>query len=361
VKAIDKFREKTFLSILAHTSVEGYCCAAIAVLICQELRKPYQLRFSEKMDAPNDLSCGHPDAEISTAEQMYLLTRELHPTLSRCSIFPIIVSLSQRKAVNHSFVQDALIAKVITTKIGLDIHGCTKPLLTMLEQSIHPWLGGTKETAQKLLQEACIVPRIGEELKTIDHLTDEEIGRLRMVLEPSLGPLLTQTYISTTTKGNFADIRELSVAIRVCKMSGMHTLALSACLGDQRSREQINSMMDAYREGMQKLLQIWEKREPGKNFYFIPIKDLSPALILESCTRFDKALFSVESGETCTLILCCDGHKVLLERLVHKSDITFISTPHASMCTISSDEKGRFLEYIFNHIERTEIEEEIAP
>lgn len=345
---------------MAHASVEGYCCAAIAIHACQALGASYRLIFSEDMTHPNDLSFGHPDAEIQSAEQMYHLVQELGLSLGKTSIYPLLVALSSRKQVDQGLVQDALASKILMTKVGLDLHGCTKPVLTMLEQSIAPWFGGTQEHAKKILEDAKINPYLGKELKTLAHLSDEDIGRLQMVLEPMTGPVISQSYLFSKEKGNLQDMREVSMVLRACEAFGQHTTALGLCLGDKKCKERSEPLLDKYRHKVRILLELWEKRDKEKTFFYLPLQDMPVNIIKHYSDMFNHpVLFSVLQEDQHTWVLRCEDHRSLIERTAQQAKLTPQCASSYSSCKVPAQEQGKLLEYILTLLDRRKMEEAI--
>ncbi len=304
---------------------------------------------------------GHPDAQVQTAEQMYAQTQQLGLRLEKTSIYPLLVALSQRGEVNQSFVQDAIAAKVLITKVGLDLHGCTKPILTMLEQSIVPWFGGTQEHAKKILDDAKINPLIGKELKTLAHLSDEDIGRLQMVLEPVTGPIISQSYLLAKEKGTMQDLREVAMVLRACEVFGQNTTALGVCLGDKKCKERAEALLGRDRSKIRLLLEVWEKRDQEKTFFYLPLQDM-PVGIVKHCSDAFKhpVLFSLLQDEQHTWVLRCDDHQSIIERTAQQAKLSHQSTQAYSTCKIPIPEQGKLLEYIFTLFERRKLEEVIA-
>lgn len=359
----EKINSKKHLRIVAHTSVEGYCGAAVLATLLTKLGKTYHLTFSEAMTIDTDLSVGHPDAIIPNVEEAYILVQKIESSSKIAALFPLLASLARRKDVNNDFVQDAMVSGAITTKVGFTIPGAFRPLLNMIQESMHPWFGGTKESAEAIFLRANINPYIGRELKTTMHLTDEEMERLREIVEHMTGPLLGQTYILSHEKENFRDARELAMGLLAAEAFKEHTIGFGLCVGSETCRNRIEPLLSKYRKQAKTLHEATRILDTEKTLHFLPIDTVEPKIVehyIPTLSARCPAIISVRNDEkNLRWILRCKDHPKLMERITSQLQTPFAVTEAHAWCMMPADQEEKMLDFVYSLLNKKEHEEVI--
>lgn len=225
----------------------------------------------------------HNHDPISGAGVCYLFAKELsqeNTDLANLAVIGMTGDLMDKNMTPtfDSFLKDS---KTVLKK-GLLLYPSTRPLDRALEYSSSifiPEVTGNYKGAIELLKDANI-PKIDGRFKTLQELTEEEMGNLVTAIvlrgtdakktESLIGNLLLVKFFN-----KLEDAREFSALINACSRMGHPQVSLGFCLGNKKFKEEAERIYAEYKQNIVSALKYVSSLDKiqGNKYAIINAKD----------------------------------------------------------------------------------------